>query len=103
MVRNIRDNLTLNEGDINDNANKTRQAQAQPEGAGVPRQIRTPSICRSNEVADNGGSGDNGSSGPDAGQTPQGLGRQTKQKDGHGNGWLVRQERWALSCSSKRL
>ena len=92
-MRNIRDNLTLSEGDINDNANKTRQTQAQPESAGVQGQVRTPPVSGSNEVEDNGGSGDNGGSSPETGQAAQGLVGETQQGDGDSDGRVVREEK----------
>lgn len=54
-MRNIRDNPTLNAGNLNANAYDTGQAQAEFEGPEVQEQIRTPSINRSNEVTNSGG------------------------------------------------
>ena len=96
MIRNLwlnRHNLTLNEGDLNGNANKTGQTQAQPESAGVQGQVRTPPVSGSNEVEDNGGSGDNGASSPDAGQAQQGLGGEAQQGNGDSDRRVVREEK----------
>ena len=96
MIRKLwlsRDNPILNEVDLNGNANKTGQAPAQPESAGVQGQVRTPPVSGSNEVEDNGGSGDNGASSPDAEPAHQGLGGEVQQGNGDSDGRVVREEK----------
>lgn len=92
VIRTIRDNPTLATGE-NDARVQDTNVGVQPEGTGVQGEVRPSTVSGSAEVEADGGSGEAGLDGAQAGQANQGVGGETQQEAGDGDGSTLLQER----------